>query len=342
MTGTSRRQGNSGDASARPNPSVSAFDRVADTLYALAPTDFTTARNAAVGQARQAGERDLAARIQALRRPTAAAYALNLLVRDHPELVEQLRELGEDLLQAQTDREAGKLRELGAQRNVLVGTLTRQARGEALAAGNPLGEQAVAEIDQTLRAVLAAPQAADELATGRLTHALTPDSTLPGLTSAPAAQAAQAAPQATTSPAHPPADGPSRARTKATDEQPDHQATREEHQRRLAAAEQTVHLLEAERHAADIDLEHARERAKHAAKQLRVSQERIQLAEQDLAQARNAVTTAQESDATARHAAEAAGRKAALIRQTLTEQRGALQDLRSGGPGNDDPPASES
>lgn len=59
------------------------MDEIADRLYALAPQDFTQARNHAERELRKAGEREQADEVKALRKPTAAAGAVNRLVREH-------------------------------------------------------------------------------------------------------------------------------------------------------------------------------------------------------------------------------------------------------------------
>ena len=58
-------------------------DEIVDRLYALPPEEFTRARNQAERELRQAGEREQADRVKALRKPTAAAGAVNRLVREH-------------------------------------------------------------------------------------------------------------------------------------------------------------------------------------------------------------------------------------------------------------------
>ncbi|WP_240677492.1 DUF2848 family protein [Actinacidiphila soli] len=60
---------------------------VLDELYGLRPDRFTAARTRHATRARQAGDRELGARLTALRRPTLAAWASNQLVRAHPEQV---------------------------------------------------------------------------------------------------------------------------------------------------------------------------------------------------------------------------------------------------------------
>jgi len=52
-------------------------------LYALPLAEFTSARNEAERELRTAGEKDEAARVKALRKPTAAASAVNRLVHAH-------------------------------------------------------------------------------------------------------------------------------------------------------------------------------------------------------------------------------------------------------------------
>jgi hypothetical protein len=58
-------------------------DEIADRLYALRPQEFTQARNQAERELRKAGEREQADQVKALRKPTAAAGAVNRLVREH-------------------------------------------------------------------------------------------------------------------------------------------------------------------------------------------------------------------------------------------------------------------
>lgn len=63
-------------------------DEIADRLYALPPDEFTQARNQAERELRKAGERTQADQVKALRKPSAAAGAVNRLVREHRPEVE--------------------------------------------------------------------------------------------------------------------------------------------------------------------------------------------------------------------------------------------------------------
>jgi hypothetical protein len=304
----------------RSSSPVSAFDEVTDALYGLPPGEFTAARNRAAEEAKGGGDRPLAERVRALRRPTAAAYALNLLVRGHPDLVEQLLELGKGLRDAQAQLQGTRLRELAAQRTALVRAVAEQARREAAASGQPVGNQAADELEQTLRAVLADEEAADEFAAGRLTHALTPGSTLPDLP-------AGAAPRA---PARAPADAPTTPGTSRAEAEAEAERKRadDEGRRRLADAERELRRLETERHAADAALDRVRTQAERAADQRSASRERLQRAEQALDQAREALEAAERKAAASREEVTAAEERARTARARLEEQQGTVDRLR--------------
>jgi hypothetical protein len=141
---------------------------VAGELYALPPAEFTAARGERVGQARAAGDRDLATAITKLRRPTASAWLVNLLVRDAPELLDQLLALGEELREAQQALAGDKLRELSRQRRQVITTMIGQVRQLAEDAGQPLRVQAEREVTATLEAATADAEAARVVRTGCL------------------------------------------------------------------------------------------------------------------------------------------------------------------------------
>ena len=80
------------------------MDEIADRLYALPPEEFTAARNQAERELRQAGEREQADRVKALRKPSAAAGAVNRLVRSHRDQVEAFLDAAAKLRDAQFAR----------------------------------------------------------------------------------------------------------------------------------------------------------------------------------------------------------------------------------------------
>ncbi len=159
------------------------LDEVADELYAVVPGDFVAARTEAARRARAAGDRALAQRIAALGKPSTAAWACNALVREQPEEIAGLVELGDLLREAQESLAGDQLRALGSQRSRLLAALTRQARGVAARLGHPLSDAVADQVEQTLRAALTDPDAGEALLAGRLTGALAPTGT--GLGSRP-------------------------------------------------------------------------------------------------------------------------------------------------------------
>lgn len=149
-----------------------AVDEVAAELYTVHPAGFVAARNAAVAQAREAGNRDLATAIGKLRRPTLSAWAVNVLVHSAGAEVTELLSLGEELRAAQQRLLGEQLRRLNQQRREVIGALARRARRLAADAGHPLGGAASAEVEQTLAAALADPDSAEAVRAGQLTRPL--------------------------------------------------------------------------------------------------------------------------------------------------------------------------
>ncbi|OEU88749.1 hypothetical protein DB35_21070 [Streptomyces abyssalis] len=148
------------------------LDEVTDELYGLRPQEFTAARDDRAQRARADGQRELAKQIRALRRPTIAAWASNLLVREQGEQVAPLLRLGEELRGAHRNLDGDELRLLSRRQHQLVNALSKEAERLASQDGVPLGPQAQQEVAQTLHAVLTDPDAAQEWAAGRLSKPL--------------------------------------------------------------------------------------------------------------------------------------------------------------------------
>jgi len=148
------------------------WERVADELYALPPGEFTAVREKFASDAVKAGDKALARRIRALRKPPLAAWASNLLVRARPDEARGLLELGGALRQAHHDVEPDLLRRLSAQQRRLTAALARQARQLAEQSGHAIGEQVVREVQGILHAALADPDAGEEWASGHLARIL--------------------------------------------------------------------------------------------------------------------------------------------------------------------------
>jgi hypothetical protein len=148
------------------------FDDVADELYAQLPADFIGARTDAVAEAKRT-DKGLARRIGELGKPTLAAWTVNLLVRESGDQVSELVELGDLLRRAQDDLDPEQLRALDKQRRQVVRALAREAARHARRAGHPVSDAVVVQVEETLKAAVADPAAAEVVLAGRLTGALT-------------------------------------------------------------------------------------------------------------------------------------------------------------------------
>jgi hypothetical protein len=104
-------------------------------LYTMAPSEFVAARNAIVKERRQARDRDGAAAVAALRKPSAVDVALNLVAVEDPDAAEAFLTAAQQLREAQTAAAEGRsaastrdaLRELRARTAAVVAGAERAA-----------------------------------------------------------------------------------------------------------------------------------------------------------------------------------------------------------------------
>jgi DNA repair exonuclease SbcCD ATPase subunit len=148
----------------------SATDEIIQRLYEAAPDGFVAARTAAVDQARQAGDKDTAKRLAALKKPTVAAWVVNLLALRRPDLIDELVELAASLREAQRGLKGDAMRSLTAQRRQVVSALVGAARDLAQAE-EPSIKLPLGDVEATLTAALAEPEIAAQVRTGRLIRA---------------------------------------------------------------------------------------------------------------------------------------------------------------------------
>ncbi len=142
------------------------LDAIAAELCALPPAQFTAARNARVGVA----DRDIAAQVKALRKPTVAAWAVNLLAREGA--LGDALELAAALREAQDDLDAAELSRLGRQRRQLVAALAAQAVALAGDAGVSVSAAARDDVEKTINAAVMDAAAAAAVMTARLVSPL--------------------------------------------------------------------------------------------------------------------------------------------------------------------------
>jgi len=95
---------------------------VAGELYAAAPADFIARRNAAAAEA----DKPTAKQIKTLRKPSASAAAINALVREHPDLVGDVLDIGSRMRDAFASRDRAEIRALTQERQRLL----QRAAGE--------------------------------------------------------------------------------------------------------------------------------------------------------------------------------------------------------------------
>ncbi|MEU7053840.1 hypothetical protein AB0A67_36905 [Streptomyces eurythermus] len=285
------------------------LDSVADELYGLRPEEFVAARDRRARDAREAGEQALAKEIGALRRPSLAAWAGNLLVRRRPEEVEPLLGLGEELRRAHRELDGTRLRELARRQGEVIGALGRQARRLAEREGHPVGESVQREVEETLHAVLADPEAARAWAAGRLVKPLRSTFGFPQadvLEPRPSGVPRRAADGRREKDGHQEEDGhreeredPRRAKPGDTAVEPDEDELAR--RRRIKEARQAAHDAEgdlrdreAEARSADADAETARDRVAGAERRARELRAELRLAEREQRQARTDERTARE------------------------------------------------
>ena len=143
---------------------------LADELYALPMADFTPARDAAVKEHK--ADRTFAAKIKALRKPSLAAWVVNLLVRRDAPQVEQVLAVGAALREAQANLDGDELRALTRQRRQLTAAVTTQARGLAHEEGVKVTESVADQVEATLTAAMVDEGAAKAVRSGLLVASL--------------------------------------------------------------------------------------------------------------------------------------------------------------------------
>jgi hypothetical protein len=134
-----------------------------DALYAADLEDFVAQREALAKRLRAEGDREGAAAVKKLVKPTRAAWAVNRLVRDHPHEVRALVAAGEALAGAQEQlldgADAGVLRGAAEAARALV---------DALAAQAPVDGPSRDKVRATLHAATVDAQVRAEVAAGRV------------------------------------------------------------------------------------------------------------------------------------------------------------------------------
>jgi hypothetical protein len=267
------------------------LDEVADELYAQPLERFTAVRTEREKQAKAAGNRELAASIHALAKPSTVAWLANQLARRCAEELGALLELGAELREATATLRGEQLRALTRQRHQVVYALVQQARALGTREGQRVTEDTARRLEQTLTAALADPQAAAQLRAGRLTEALEP-SGFGGGDGAPAAAPTTPEPAAVTA--------DERRRRRAEQASSDARRALDQARADRDRASRGVEQAQAAAEAADSELARIRS-------ELRRAEQAVKAADRDVQRARDGLTRADD----AVHKAEDAERNAA-------------------------------
>lgn len=134
---------------------------IAQTLYVGDPAGFIAGRNAA---AATADDKALAKEIRGLRKPSASAAAVNALVHDHGDLVDDILAVGDRMREAFADRDRDAIRSLTAERQRLL--------QKALRSAGPLSAAVQREVEDTLQAAVIDAAAAAAVRSGMLVRAI--------------------------------------------------------------------------------------------------------------------------------------------------------------------------
>lgn len=141
-------------------------DDPAAQLYGLDLEEFIGARDALANELRAGGDRDGAAAVKKLAKPTRAAWAVNRLVRDRPDEISALVEAGAALAGAQEQlldgADADVLRSAAVAARALVDALAAEAPVDGAARDKVRATLHAATVDADVRAEVAAGRVVKE------------------------------------------------------------------------------------------------------------------------------------------------------------------------------------
>ncbi len=142
---------------------------IADELYGLPLADFTPTRDA---KSKELKGDDLGKQVKALKKPSTAAWVVNLLVRRQQEQVDQVISVGEALRDAQASMSGDELRALTKQRRQLTAAVTHQARQLAAEEGFKVTQAVADQVEATLTAAMVDEDCGKAVRSGLLVAAL--------------------------------------------------------------------------------------------------------------------------------------------------------------------------
>ncbi|MBF4596059.1 hypothetical protein ITJ50_08105 [Curtobacterium sp. VKM Ac-2889] len=145
------------------------FADVARELLLVAPPDFVAERTARQRAVRK-DDRALATAIGKLRKPSPAAWVIDLLAHDGA--LDDAVDLGPALRKAQADADPDAIRTLRRQRAEVVDALAQAGADLASDAGHPVTPAVLEQVRSTIEAAMADPHAGAAVRSGLLVTAL--------------------------------------------------------------------------------------------------------------------------------------------------------------------------
>ncbi|MFJ6533873.1 transposase [Microbacterium sp. NPDC091662] len=149
------------------------FEEIAAGLYSGPPEAFVSSRKARAAEA----DAHLASRILALRKPSIAAWVVNVFAQERAGQLGEALELARELREAQDDLDAAALAKLGRERRALTRKLAQAAGELAASRGERVTSSTLDAVEQSISAAFYDPAAAAAVASGRLSRALDPSAT---------------------------------------------------------------------------------------------------------------------------------------------------------------------
>ena len=249
---------------------------------------------------RAAGDREAAAKVAKLPKPTPPAWALNQLAREEPDGVGEWLEAAAALREATVNPGPG-LREAMAEHRDATRRLLAMARDRTRPGGKPLSEPMLERVRELLQAATADPDQAEALRRGTIVEAGEP----PALTAA--GEGGEAAHRGSTSASTP------RASKRAA------KVSEAEHEAERKAREQAERLAELERHvkAAEEELERLRDEAAEREAAAATADEHLEDARRTLHRTESEASAAHDAAGDARSAVATAERELKQLERQL-------------------------
>jgi hypothetical protein len=274
-------------------------EELAGRLYGLPLEDFTRERDAAARELRKNKERDAAAVVAKLPKPSQGSWAANTLSRERRDLVDALLDAVDELRTAQEDAVAGKgagaLRDAAAGERAAVEALVDAAK-ELRPGGRKPSEQTLERLRTTLHAVATDDDVRTALDQGRLVEDATGAGAW-GLMEGGDAPAVAPRPRRKTA-AKKPAAGTDREAAERERKERDARLAEERERRQQLEAE--LREARAERRSRERELDRSEKAAERAAKRLEDALAAAEEAREHADEARSDLESAREAAQEAR------------------------------------------